>query len=142
VERPPIRYARSIGAVVEFVTGQRSAPAPPNRRPVTILLLDIVGSTERAPELGDARWRELLAAHYARAEREITAYDDREVDRAGDGMMAVFEDQRVRSAAPGRSSARRADLGSSYAGGSTPERWSSTAKRSAESPSTQLLVSV
>lgn len=91
MERPPIRYARSIGAVVEFVTGQRSAPAPSNRRLVTVILLGIVGSTECAAELGDARWRELLAAHYARAEREITACDDREVDREGEGMMAVFE---------------------------------------------------
>jgi hypothetical protein len=79
-----------IATVQEFVTGRR-APAPTNRRLLTILFLDIVGLTERAAELGDAAWRELLAAHYARAEREIVAYEGREVDRAGDGIVAVFE---------------------------------------------------
>jgi len=80
-----------IATIVEFVTGHHAVPAPTNRRLLTILVLDVVGSTERVAELGDAAWRELLVAHYARAEREITAYDGREVDRAGDGLMAVFE---------------------------------------------------
>lgn len=53
--------------------------------------MDVVGSTERAVELGDAGWRELLSAHYGRTERELAAYEGREVDRAGDGILAVFE---------------------------------------------------
>lgn len=80
-----------IATVVEFVTGQRARPAPTNRRLLTILFLDIVESTARVAKLGDAAWRELLSAHYARAEHEIRAYEGREVDRAGDGIVAVFE---------------------------------------------------
>ncbi len=79
-----------IATVQEFVTGRR-APTPTNRRLLTILFLDVAGSTERVAQIGDEAWRELLAAHYARAEREIVAHDGREVDRAGDGMVAVFE---------------------------------------------------
>jgi pimeloyl-ACP methyl ester carboxylesterase len=80
-----------IATVVEFVTGQPAAPRVTNRRLLAIVFLDVVESTERAAELGDEAWRDLLAAHYARAERELTAYEGREVDRAGDGLLAVFE---------------------------------------------------
>ena len=79
-----------IAAVQELVTGERP-PTPTTRRLLTILFLDVVGSTERAVELGDAAWRELLATHYARIDRELAMYEGREVDRAGDGLVAVFE---------------------------------------------------
>jgi pimeloyl-ACP methyl ester carboxylesterase len=79
-----------IAAVQELVTGHR-APPPTSRRLLTILFLDIVGSTERAVELGDADWRQLLAAFYERTERELLGHEGREVDRAGDGLVAVFE---------------------------------------------------
>ena len=51
-----------LGEVEEFLTGARSA-AEPDRVLATVMFTDIVGSTERAAELGDTRWRELLAAH-------------------------------------------------------------------------------
>src|SRR5437870_8634076 len=37
----------------------------------TVLFTDIVGSSERATELGDRRWRELLEAHHAAIRREF-----------------------------------------------------------------------
>jgi class 3 adenylate cyclase/pimeloyl-ACP methyl ester carboxylesterase len=80
---------RMIATVREFVTGQR-APAPSSRRLLTILFMDVVGSTERTVELGDAGWRELLASHYARTQRMLYAFEGREIDRAGDGLLAVF----------------------------------------------------
>ena len=80
-----------IATIVEFVTGQRAARAATHRRLLTIVFLDVVGSTVRLAELGDAAWSELLAAQYVRAEREVKAYVGREVDRAGDGLVAVFE---------------------------------------------------
>jgi pimeloyl-ACP methyl ester carboxylesterase len=79
-----------IAAVQELVTGHR-APAATSRRLLTILFLDVVGSTERAVALGDSAWRQLLAALYERTDREILAHEGREVDRAGDGLVAVFE---------------------------------------------------
>ncbi|MGH7557224.1 MAG: amidohydrolase family protein [Gemmatimonadota bacterium] len=37
----------------------------------TVLFTDIVGSTERASELGDRRWREILRAHHAAVREEL-----------------------------------------------------------------------
>jgi class 3 adenylate cyclase len=81
---------RMVATMRGFVTG-KEAPVPSSRRLLTILFMDITASTERAVELGDAGWRELLSAHYAQTERLLATYEGREVDRAGDGILAVFE---------------------------------------------------
>jgi class 3 adenylate cyclase/pimeloyl-ACP methyl ester carboxylesterase len=57
----------------------------------TVLFTDIVGSTERAAELGDRRWGELLGAHHAAVRRELARFGGREVDTAGDGFLATFD---------------------------------------------------
>lgn len=101
-----------IATVVEFVTGQRPAPSPANRRLLTILFFDIVESTDRVVKLGDAAWRDLVKTHHARAEREIVGYDGREVDRAGDGVLAVFggPTRAIRCAQSIQDDARELDL--------------------------------
>jgi class 3 adenylate cyclase/Arc/MetJ-type ribon-helix-helix transcriptional regulator len=65
--------------------------AEPDRVLATVLFTDIVGSTEAAVELGDARWRELLAEHHSRIRRELTRFRGRELDTAGDGFFASFD---------------------------------------------------
>jgi class 3 adenylate cyclase len=57
----------------------------------TVLFLDIVGSTERAAQLGDAAWVDLLATFYAAARAELARYRGREIDTAGDGFLATFD---------------------------------------------------
>jgi uncharacterized protein (TIGR00369 family) len=57
----------------------------------TVLFTDIVGSTERAQELGDERWRELLTAHQDVVRRKLKAFGGREVKTTGDGFLAAFE---------------------------------------------------
>jgi pimeloyl-ACP methyl ester carboxylesterase len=57
----------------------------------TVLFTDIVGSTAKAAELGDRRWRELLAAHHARVRRQLVRFRGRELDTAGDGFFASFD---------------------------------------------------
>jgi class 3 adenylate cyclase len=57
----------------------------------TVLFTDIVGSTERATELGDRRWRELLVAHHAAVRRQLERFRGREIDTAGDGFLASFD---------------------------------------------------
>jgi class 3 adenylate cyclase len=57
----------------------------------TLLFTDIVGSTERAAELGDRRWRALLDAHDRAVRREIERARGREVKTIGDGFLAVFD---------------------------------------------------
>jgi class 3 adenylate cyclase len=76
--------------IEEFMTGTRPAPEP-NRVLATVLFTDIVGSTQRAVELGDSRWRELLGVHDATIRRELERFRGREVDTAGDGFFATFD---------------------------------------------------
>ncbi len=79
-----------LGEIEEFLTGARSV-AEPDRVLATVMFTDIVGSTERAGELGDARWRELLAAHQAAVRRELGQFRGREVKTLGDGYLATFD---------------------------------------------------
>ena len=57
----------------------------------TILFTDIVGSTEKVAELGDARWRELVERHHAAVRQQLSRFRGREVDTAGDGFFATFD---------------------------------------------------
>jgi class 3 adenylate cyclase/pimeloyl-ACP methyl ester carboxylesterase len=68
----------------------REAPEP-DKMLATVLFSDIVGSTARAAELGDVRWRELLAEHHARVRRQLTRFRGVEIDTAGDGFFARFD---------------------------------------------------
>jgi class 3 adenylate cyclase len=79
-----------LGEVEEFLTGARSVPEP-DRVLATVMFTDIVGSTERAAESGDARWRELLAAHQEAVRRELGLFRGREVKTLGDGNLATFD---------------------------------------------------
>jgi len=62
-----------------------------DRALVTVLFTDIVGSTERAALLGDARWRELLVAHERMLRREVEGAGGRLVERIGDGSLSTFD---------------------------------------------------
>ena len=79
-----------LGEIEEFLTGARSLPEA-DRVLATVMFTDIVGSTERAAKLGDARWRELLASHQASVRRELTRFRGREVKTLGDGCLATFD---------------------------------------------------
>jgi pimeloyl-ACP methyl ester carboxylesterase len=79
-----------LAEIEEFVTGVRPNPEP-DRILATILFTDVVASTQRAAELGDARWRHLLEAFYAAVRRELGRFHGREVDTAGDGLLASFD---------------------------------------------------
>jgi class 3 adenylate cyclase/streptogramin lyase len=63
----------------------------PQRLLTTVLFTDIVSSTARAAELGDKRWRRLLTAHHALVRRELKRFNGREIDTAGDGFFATFD---------------------------------------------------
>jgi class 3 adenylate cyclase len=80
----------TVAEIREFLTGRREV-ATPDRLLATALFTDLVGSTERAAELGDRRWRDLLEQHHAAVRRELARFDGREVDTAGDGFFATFD---------------------------------------------------
>jgi class 3 adenylate cyclase len=79
-----------LDEVEEFVTGRPPAAAP-ERMLATVVFTDIVRSTERAAELGDRRWRELLGQHDRLVERELARYRGRLVKSTGDGVLATFD---------------------------------------------------
>jgi class 3 adenylate cyclase/pimeloyl-ACP methyl ester carboxylesterase len=79
-----------IGAIEEFVTGFRPKVRT-DRVLATVLFTDIVGSTQRASELGDERWKELLAMHDATAERVLGEWRGELVKTTGDGLLARFD---------------------------------------------------
>jgi class 3 adenylate cyclase len=79
-----------LDVVEEFLTGSRTT-TPTNRSLATVLFTDIVSSTERATELGDARWTEALHAHDAIVARHVAGYRGEVVKFTGDGVLATFD---------------------------------------------------
>jgi class 3 adenylate cyclase len=79
-----------LDEVEELITGMRHRPEP-DRVLATVMFTDIVRSTERAAEMGDARWRELLGSYYGVLRKELTTFRGREVNTAGDGLLATFD---------------------------------------------------
>jgi len=63
----------------------------PERLLATVLFTDIVGSTQLAAELGDRGWRQLMSRHHAFVRRVLKKCNGREVDTAGDGFFATFD---------------------------------------------------
>jgi class 3 adenylate cyclase len=64
---------------------------PGTRSLATVLFTDIVESTARLKELGDARWRDLLAVHNARLREQVNVFRGREVATTGDGLLVIFD---------------------------------------------------
>jgi class 3 adenylate cyclase len=79
-----------IEEVASFAVGSRPV-AEPDRVLLTVLFTDVVDSTGRLAELGDRRWRELLAEHDIVVRAELERFRGREIDRAGDGFFATFD---------------------------------------------------
>jgi pimeloyl-ACP methyl ester carboxylesterase len=74
----------------EFLTGARREPEL-DRVLATVLFTDIAQSSERAVELGDRRWRELLERYYGVVRTQLDRYRGRELDTAGDSFFATFD---------------------------------------------------
>jgi class 3 adenylate cyclase len=71
--------------------GWASPPAEGERVLATILFTDIVGSTQLARQVGDARWRRLLALHDDTVRTVAANFRGREIDTAGDSFLIVFD---------------------------------------------------
>ncbi len=79
-----------MDGIEEFVTG--ATPVRSTARSLmTVAFTDIVGSTERAAELGDRPWRSLLQTHESVARREIEVARGRLIKFTGDGLLATFD---------------------------------------------------
>ncbi|HKZ86268.1 MAG TPA: adenylate/guanylate cyclase domain-containing protein [Anaerolineae bacterium] len=71
---------------------QQAAPPSPaeERRIVTILFTDIVGSTALAEQLDPEDWREVVAAVHGMAGNVIQRHDGAVLQYLGDGLLALF----------------------------------------------------
>jgi pimeloyl-ACP methyl ester carboxylesterase len=79
-----------IDEIEEFLTGARPV-VEPDRVLATVMFTDIVASTEKAAELGDQKWRELLEDHQRIVRTAFDQHRGREVKTIGDGFLATFD---------------------------------------------------
>lgn len=79
-----------LGEIEEFVTGARRAQDV-DRVLATVLLTDMVGSTDRAVKLGDHKWREVLDTHDEIVRAQLEAFRGRLHRATGDGVLATFD---------------------------------------------------
>lgn len=82
--------AEILDHIEKFLTGLR-APIEADRALAAILFTDIVGSTERAAEVGDREWGNLMASHDTLARTIVGQHQGRLIRTTGDGMLATFD---------------------------------------------------
>ena len=82
-----------LDAVEPFLAERGAAhlPAHEDRALVTLLVTDIVGSTQTAAELGDRAWLNRIERHHEVVRAELARFRGREVDASGDGTLATFD---------------------------------------------------
>jgi pimeloyl-ACP methyl ester carboxylesterase len=91
-DHPP--FLGDVDAIVDRIeafTKESWHEIEPDRVLATVLFTDIVASTARAAELGDASWRELVERHHELVRSQLTRYRESEMDTAGDGFFATFD---------------------------------------------------
>ena len=79
---------------------------------LTLLFSDIVASTERSGEMGNARWRGLLDVHDEVATKVVARHGGTVVKHTGDGVLATFDmpTRGLRAARALRDELARSDL--------------------------------
>ena len=79
-------------AVTAVAQGEAGEPQGSfDRRIRTILMTDVVGSTQTAERLGDHAWGEIVAEHERVTRAELTLFGGEELDTTGDGFVVAFE---------------------------------------------------
>ncbi len=79
-----------VSEIEALLSGKRGT-ALAERGLATVLFTDIVGSTQRAAELGDRRWRHVLEAHGTMVRAALRSHRGREVKTFGDGFLVTFD---------------------------------------------------
>jgi class 3 adenylate cyclase len=80
-----------VSAAERFIASVRHEEAELDRVLATVLFTDIVGSTDKACELGDRGWAELLERHHRTVRALIGRYRGSDVQTTGDGFLATFD---------------------------------------------------
>jgi class 3 adenylate cyclase len=88
------RFCGACGAPLDTAAPAAAEPRygglTGERRHLTVLFCDLVGSTEIASRLDPEEWRETIASYHAAASETITHYDGHVAKYLGDGVMAYF----------------------------------------------------
>jgi class 3 adenylate cyclase len=82
---------RTAAEIERFVAAIREEEGDLGRVLATVLFTDLVGSTDRAAEIGDVRWNELLAEHNRIVRGHLARYRGQEIKTIGDGFLATFD---------------------------------------------------
>jgi class 3 adenylate cyclase len=85
----------SLGATEPAAKPTSPAPLPPStdaaeRRPITVMFCDLVGSTSLAAKLDAEDWRNLVNAYLDEASAAVNGLGGHVLKRLGDGLMALF----------------------------------------------------
>jgi class 3 adenylate cyclase len=81
----PVVLVDMSGNVSDF-----ALPAPQSRTVLTMLMTDIVNSTQTAARIGAAAWKQRLGDHNRIVRRQLERFGGREIDTTGDGFLAAF----------------------------------------------------
>ena len=81
---------RLIGAFAGNGAPPFPAGSGTDRILATVMFSDMVSSTERAAEIGDRQWRDVLDRHDELVRRQLAAHGGREIKTTGDGFLALF----------------------------------------------------
>jgi class 3 adenylate cyclase len=68
----------------------KGAEQSAERRPITVMFCDLVGSTSLAAKLDPEDWRNLVNAYLDEASAAVTALGGHVLKKLGDGLMALF----------------------------------------------------
>jgi class 3 adenylate cyclase len=67
-----------------------SSPATAERRPITVMFCDLVGSTSMAAKLDAEDWRDLVGVYLDEVSAAVTGLGGYVLKKLGDGLMALF----------------------------------------------------
>ena len=84
-------FVASRDAIEQLLARGSRATQRAGRVLATVLVTDIVGSTEKAAEIGDTAYRDLIDRHHATVRELLRRFRGTEVDTAGDGFLATFD---------------------------------------------------
>jgi predicted ATPase/class 3 adenylate cyclase len=88
------RFCRGCGAPLDAIGPAKVEPREGvltgERRHLTVLFCDLVGSTEIAAQLDPEEWRDMVVRYHRAAAEAITRYGGHVAKYLGDGVMAYF----------------------------------------------------
>lgn len=97
--KPGARFCNQCGAAVDTTASVREQPAAPEtaprqadgeRKPITILFTDIVGSTALAEMLDPEAWKEIVSGAHRIVASAVNRYEGTIAQLLGDGVLVFF----------------------------------------------------